>query len=229
MVKYLILDFGKVLAGPTTGQWFITPYFLKVIDINKLDLDKLAHALKEHNPILARKAETEEDEYNLFYEFYSYIFKEIDYSVDDSIIKDIAHDFTYQNSKYTLYDNVKEELEELSRQYTLLMLTDNWPCVIRILKEFNIYHYFDKVYVSSIYGCQKKDKYFFDYPINDYQIKSGEAIFIDDNEDLIDIAHSKGLDVRLMNREQKDIESKYEIITDLSPLIKSINSLKSNL
>ena len=30
--KYIILDFGKVLAGPTTGDWFITPKFEKVID-----------------------------------------------------------------------------------------------------------------------------------------------------------------------------------------------------
>lgn len=32
-------------------------------------------------------------------------------------------------------------------------------------------------------------------------IKQGETIFIDDNEELLDIAVTKGLDVRLMDRE----------------------------
>ena len=31
--KYIILDFGKVLAGPTTGEWFITPKFKELVDM----------------------------------------------------------------------------------------------------------------------------------------------------------------------------------------------------
>ena len=62
------------------------------------------------------------------------------------------------------------------------MLSDNWPCVIPYMKENKIYHYFDKIYVSSIYGVEKKDKVFFDYPLKDFNIKPGEALFIDDNE-----------------------------------------------
>ena len=41
MKKYIILDFGKVLAYPTTGNWDITPKFLELIDINKIDMNKL--------------------------------------------------------------------------------------------------------------------------------------------------------------------------------------------
>ena len=36
MKKYLVLDFGKVLAYPKTGDWFITPLFLQLIDMNIL-------------------------------------------------------------------------------------------------------------------------------------------------------------------------------------------------
>ena len=38
--KYIILDFGKVIAGPTTGHWDITPKFLELIDINKINIEK---------------------------------------------------------------------------------------------------------------------------------------------------------------------------------------------
>ena len=95
------------------------------------------------------------------------------------------------------------------------MLTDNWPCVIPFLKDNNLYDYFDKIYISSVYGVEKKDKVFFDYPIKDYNIKKGEALFIDDVESNLDIAKEKGLDVMQMDRYKKDIKSKYKVINDL--------------
>ena len=94
------------------------------------------------------------------------------------------------------------------------MLSDNWPCVINYMKDNNILDFFDKIYISSIYGVEKKDKVFFDYPINDYCIKPGEAMFIDDNESNLDIAKDKGLDVLLMDR-YGDAKSKHNIIHDL--------------
>lgn len=219
-MKYLILDFGKVIAGPTTGHWFITPYFMNVVDISKIGKFKLLEAFKKFDYLLGLKLLTEEEEYNMFVEYYSLIFKDLEYDINEETIKNIAYDITYNSEKYTIYDNVKEELDKLSKEYTLLMLTDNWPCVLRILKEYEIYDYFDKVYVSSIYGCAKKDGIFFDYLIDDYNIKEGDAMFIDDNEALLDIAYSKGIDVKLMDREKSVIDSKYEIINDFKSLIK---------
>ena len=66
-----------------------------------------------------------------------------------------------------------------------------------------------------MYGEEKKDGLFFDNPIRDYNIKQGEAIFVDDNEKLLDIAVGNGLDVRLMDREKKIEKSKYKIIHNL--------------
>lgn len=101
----------------------------------------------------------------------------------------------------------------------MILLSDNWPSVIEYMKEKDIYNYFEKVYVSSIYGQQKKDGMFFDNPIKDFDIKPSEAIFIDDNEKLLDIAITKGLDVKLMDRENKIENSKYEIINNLNQII----------
>ena len=85
------------------------------------------------------------------------------------------------------------------------------------LNEPNIlYNYFDNIYISSIYGVEKKDKVFFDYPIKDLNIKPGEALFIDDNEINLDMAKEKGFDVMLMDRGNKIKESKYKIINNLT-------------
>ena len=220
-VKYLILDFGKVLAYPTTGYWFITPKFLELVDINKVDKEKLNKAMDNASHILSRKAVTLEDEYKLFYDYFTSLFKDAKINFLDNkeeVIKEITHNITYEDDKYGFYENVDKELETLSKKYKLLLLSDNWPCADRIMKNAKVYDYFDKIYISSIYGEEKKNGRFFDFPINDYNIQKGEAIFVDDNESLLDVAKEKGLEVKLMDRDKTNVYSKYEVINDLTNL-----------
>ena len=212
--KYIVLDFGKVIAAPTTGNWDITPKFLELIDINKIDINKFKKIRKRYGDILSEKITTLEEEYDMFVRFYESILKEFGYSKD--IAEAIAHDRTYNFNKYTLYDNIKVELKNLSEKYRLILLTDNWPCVINYLKEYDLYDYFDNIYISSIYGVEKKDKVLFNFPINELKIKPKDALFIDDNESNLDIAKEKGFDVMLMDRENKIKDSKYKIINHLS-------------
>ncbi len=213
--KYIILDFGNVIVTPTTGDWFITPKFLELVDISKINKESLKAAKNKYSHLLGEKLITLDEELDMFTRFYTGILKELKYPNYKKLAKEIAKDRTFNNDKYNVCPNIKEELEELHKKYKLLMLSDNWPCVIPYLKENNLYDYFDKLYISSVYGVEKKDKVFFDYPINDYNIKSGEALFIDDNEPLLDIAKEKGLDVMLMDRKKETTESKYQIINDL--------------
>ena len=74
MKKYLILDFGKVLAYPKTGDWFITPLFLELIDMNKLNREDILKAMSNFSDILSRKDTTLEEEYSIFYDFYKNTF-----------------------------------------------------------------------------------------------------------------------------------------------------------
>ena len=212
--NYIVLDFGKVIAAPTTGNWDITPNFLELIDVTKIDIEKFKLLRKKYECILSEKVTTLEEEYNMFVRFYDGILSEFNYSKD--IVEIIAYDRTYNFDKYTLYNNIQIELKSLSEKYRLILLTDNWPCVIDYLKEYNLYDYFDKIYISSIYGVEKKDKILFDYPIDEFNIKPSEALFIDDNESNLDIAKEKGFDVMLMDRENKIKDSKYKIINNLS-------------
>lgn len=215
--KYLILDFGQFLAMPRTGNWDITPKFLELIDINKIDYDKYISARRKYSDILSEKITTLEEEYNMFVRFYDGILSEINYSdYNKKVVEKIAHNRTYEFDKYKLCENVKEELELLSERFKLILLTDNWPCVYDYLKKYDLNKYFDKIYVSSIYGVENKDEVFFDYPIIEFNIKRGDALFIDDTETNLDIAKDKGLDVMLMDRENKVDNSKYQIIHDLN-------------
>ena len=219
--KYVILDMGNVLVGPPTGEWLITSTFLKFVDKDKVDIEKYRSVKKEIQHIIDRKAETLSEEYDIFIEFYTKLISGMGLDINEEQIKEIVDDFVFNkhDDKYYLYDDVKEELERLSNKYTLLLLSDNWPCAIDYLKETNIYDYFKKVYISSIYGVRKSDEILFDYPIKEFNIKDGEALFVDDNSDLLDIAEDKNLNVLLMDRYNKVEDSKFSVIHELSEIV----------
>lgn len=218
--KYLILDMGYVLVAPKTGNWLVTPTLLKNVDVNKIDVKNASKVMSEFAYILDEKVETLEEEKSAMIRFYNEVFKKINYSISADKIEEIVNDFVFNlsDSKYYMYDDVKEELERLSKKYKILMLSDNWPCAFDYLKKHDIYKYFDKVYISSIYGKRKRDKVLFDYPIKEYDIKPGEAYFVDDKEKLLDIAVDKSLDVMLMDRSNSVKFSKYKVINSLSDI-----------
>lgn len=220
MIKYLILDMGRVLVEPASGNWIVTNEFLKNVDMKKIDKDKLKEAIQSSRFLLDGKAENMEEEYKIILEFYKTVFQKIDYNIAEEKLERIVNNFVYDedDSKYLLYKNVKEDLEMLSKKYTILMLSDNWPCAFNYLKKHNIDQYFTKIYISSVYGKRKQDKVLFDYPIKEFNIKENEAIFIDDNEELLDIAVEKGLSVLHMDRNNVLKTSKYKIIHDFSDL-----------
>ena len=221
MIKYLILDMGRVLVEPASGDWLVTNEFLKNVDIKMINKEKLKETIKNSRYLLDEKAENLQEEYKIIMNFYKTVFQNIDYNITDEKLKNIVNNFVYDenNSKYILYKNVKEDLEKLSKKYTILMLSDNWPCAFEYLKKHDIDQYFTKIYISSIYGKRKKDKLLFDYPINEFNIKEKEALFIDDNEELLDIAVEKGMQVLHMDRNKTLTTSKYEIIHDFKKLI----------
>ena len=220
MIKYLILDMGRVLVEPASGNWLITNEFIKNVDMKKIDKDKLKEAIQSSRFLLDGKAENLEEEYKLIMEFYKTVFQKLEYKIEKENLENIVNSFVYdkEDSKYILYENVKEDLEKLSKKYTILMLSDNWPCAFNYLKKHNIDQYFTKIYISSVYGKRKQDKVLFDYPIKEFNIKENEALFIDDNEELLDIAVEKGLSVLHMDRNNVLKTSKYKIIHDFSDL-----------
>ena len=65
----------------------------------------------------------------------------------------------------------------------------------------------------------QKDGKFFDRPINEFNIKENEAIFVDDNPDLLVVAVKKKLSPILMDRANNYRQfNKYSRITNLKEL-----------
>lgn len=218
--KYLILDFGLVLGKPKTGNWFITPNFYEIIGKNKIDLKRLNILFNKYNENISKKIITKEEEYKAFKEFYLNILNElIIVKNEEETAEKLAEDFVYNEDKYIMYDDVYEFLEKQSQKYILILLSDNWPCVYAILKNWGIDNFFTKIYISSEYPALKKDGLLFDYAMNEFKIKKDEAIFVDDNPELLEVADKKKLIPVLMDRTNlhKDY-SKYKRIQNLEEI-----------
>lgn len=218
--KYLILDFGLVLGKPKTGNWFITPNFYEIIGKNKIDLKRLNVLFNKYNENISKKIITKEEEYKAFKEFYLNILNELKIvKNEEETAEKLAEDFVYNEDKYIMYDDVYEFLEKQSQKYILILLSDNWPCVYAILKNWGIDKFFTKIYISSEYPALKKDGLLFDYAMNEFKIKKDEAIFVDDNPELLEVADKKKLIPVLMDKTNlhKDY-SKYKRIQNLEEI-----------
>lgn len=218
-IKYLIFDYGDVLVYPVTGHWFITPKFYEFINKETIDMEIFNKSISKASKIISKEMHNEEIEYSTFIEVYKLILNDLKLKVDiDDVSRKIAEDFVYNDLKHELYEDVKTNIIRLSKKYKLIMLSDNWPCARRLLKIWGIYDCFEKIYISSECGCQKKEKIFFDYPIKEFNIKEGEAVFVDDKEELLDIAKEKGLETVLMDRKRLIQSSNHKIINNLIEL-----------
>lgn len=221
-MEYIIFDFGGVLAYPTTGNWHITPKLLEIGDKKNLDIETIKKNIKNYQSLIdcSLKIKTLDEEYNMMYKFYNSVLNDLIDNKHTDIIYEIAKDRVYNFDKYQLFDDVIKSLETLSKKYKLILLSDNWPSVIEYMKHYEIDKYFTKIYVSSIYETKKENGTFFDVMLNDFNITESNAIFIDDHEENLDVAKTKGINGILIDRNNKIDLSKYTVINSIEEIIK---------
>ena len=225
MIKYIIFDFGKVLGYPKSGHWFITPKFLELISNKNVGINTIKEIIFQNKNLVKDDLPIHnlEQELNMFINFYTVVLNVL--GLDTSLAREIAYDKVYNNNEYALYKDVKDILSKLKDEYTLIMLTDNFPSITNYLKYEDIYNLFDRIYISSIYETSKKENKFFDLVLTEYGISGEETIFIDDSEANLDVGSKHGMNVLMLDRENKK-ESKYTRITNLNDLIKICNMVK---
>lgn len=74
-IKAVLFDSGRVLNGPVTGYWFITPNFWEYVDksvFDSLDKSKIAFAFAEADKYIVTQKlmTTKDEEYQHFIRFY---------------------------------------------------------------------------------------------------------------------------------------------------------------
>lgn len=225
MIKNLVFDFGRVLAYPATGNWFITPETKNIL--GALRFFKLMHSSK--TPTAFRNScryldsihllHTEEEEIEQFTEFYKRALAEIGIKDKGGAVSlNLAQDVTLNDNKIVIYDDVLPCFEELKSEYSISVLSDTWPSLRRVLKNYRISPYLSGIILSCDHNEYKSGTKLFEIAIKEWNILPEETVFVDDSESNLDNASKVGFSCILMDRTGKKKESKYPIIYDLNDL-----------
>lgn len=225
-IKFIIFDIGGVLADLLSGDWFITNNFFNILPKLRNRVDEVKIAIKKNMYLQdMRNIPTEQDEAKMFYNFYKQVFIDLDYkNLTDDILNEIVNDIVFNDNKFRFFDDVIPVLENLSSEYKLGILSDGWVSSYRVLKNYKIDKYFDTIFISSKYGCVKKDGKFFELLKEEMNISDDEAIFIDDRESILEVSTKYGFIPIRMSRNNSNINSKFEIITSLVELENRLNN-----
>ena len=235
-IKAVLFDSGRVLNGPVTGHWFITPNFWEYVDksvFDSLDKIKIASAFAEADKyIVTQKLMTTKDEeyqhFIKFYEIFSSQLPELKLTTD--AIENIAKDLVFNPTKYAFYDDALEVVPKLKNKYKLAIVSDAWPSLLDVYNENNMTSYFDSIVISSFLGTSKPDSKMYNTALQELDIKPEEAIFVDDSLKNCMGAMEVGINTVLLCRNKqayisekiKSIGKGYKVINDLNQLYKFI-------
>ncbi|HEY5560951.1 MAG TPA: HAD-IA family hydrolase [Clostridiaceae bacterium] len=151
--KAILFDSGRVLNGPTTGHWYITPNSFNFVNAKKYFLK--------------------------YYNIFSKCLPQLQLNEDN--IPAITKDYVYNYSKYSFFQDVINQIPQLSKSYKLAVISDAWPSLENVFKEAGLRDYFSSFVISSKIGVTKPHELMYKTALNQLNILPEEAIFIDDN------------------------------------------------
>lgn len=231
-IKAILFDSGRVLNGPVTGHWFITPHFWEYADksiFDSIDGGRVAGAFaKADKYIVAQKLiTTKEEEYKHFVKFYEIFSSQLpELKLTSESIENIAKDLVFNPKKYNFYDDALAAIPELKNKYKLAIVSDAWPSLLDVYEENNMKSYFDSVVISSFIGTSKPDSKMYMTALDELNVKPEEAVFVDDSLKNCMGAVGLGINAVLLCRYEKlyyiekfkSLNKNYTVIKDLTQL-----------
>lgn len=130
-------------------------------------------------------------------ERFLYPFRQVHANTTEDFSEKIGHDFLMTTTtKPHLIPFAKELLEYLQPKYRLSLVSNGFSEVQhRKISNSHLDHFFDHIILSEDVGCQKPDKRFFDFVLQQNNVPADEAIMIGDNPETdIAGARNSGID-----------------------------------
>lgn len=223
MIENVVFDFGYVLAYPRTGNWFLTPESRKLV--GKFDLINIALHYYRRMKVFALAQKhlndehlmfTEEEEIKHFIIYYQKLLNGfgIRKKVEQKAAA-LARDLVMNNERIGIYEDVLPELDLLKANYRVSLLSDNWPSLRRLLKDYQLEDRLSGLIISCDYGICKDNVLLFQKAIEELKLKPECSVFIDDSEKNLINAEKMGFIPILMDRKGKRDTCRYPIAHNL--------------
>lgn len=212
-IKAILIDSGYVLIYPTeANNWFVSPKFFEYINLFPYKLKDLEIAIQKSHNILDKYnfITNEVEEIQLFKEFYTEVFKNLNLSINSDIINKLALDITTNPKKYSFYQDSLNILPELKKHFKIALVSDAWPSMGLIL------------------GILKPHKLMYQSALDNLNLKPEECIFLDDNINNCIGARKIGITPILVSRIHEDYINNFKKYKDYIN-IENLNQLKDLL
>lgn len=235
-IKAVLFDSGRVLNGPVTGHWFITPNFWDYVDkavFESIESSEIQVAFREADKYIntQKLITTKEFEFECFIKFYEIFSNHLpELNLTKDKIKLIANDLVYNPEKYVFYDDALKVIPELCKRYKLGIVSDAWPSLLDVYDKNNVTQYFDSIIISSIIGASKPDSTMYATALKELDVSPDEAVFIDDSLKNCLGAEAVGIQSYWLCRDKKQyIFNKIKSIGKKYSVINSLDDMKKYL
>ncbi len=199
MIKVVAFDFGGVM-GSESDDFENT--FKKISELSGLTTERLHSIFDNHWPKLKIGKESTKN-------FWKDVLRESSKHIaGNDLEKEYESNIFIDKEMLKIVDEVKK------KNYRIVLLpneTKEW--IDYKIKRFQLNMIFDKIYCSAYLAIGKPNKEIFEYVLKDLMIKPEELLFIDNQENNIEVARSLGINSILYTNSQK---AKGEIMRSLS-------------
>jgi putative hydrolase of the HAD superfamily len=186
-VKAVVFDAGYTLLRPCMDEWFFPPRFFDFVDekafrsLSKEEYDRAFGAGYDYLDGIHDRVKTEEEELLQFEGFFSAFSRQVPHlGMTPEVCRALARDHTYNDGKFLFYDDVKDSLARLGQRYVLGVLSDTWPSLHRIFKNYGIRGCFSAFVLSCDVGVFKPDPLIYETLIRAIGFEPDEIVFVDD-------------------------------------------------
>jgi len=223
--KVIFFDIGFTLVKPASGDWSITNK-LKELSKGKIETKtrkELVDAIKEGGKYLEpiHLCFTQEEQIEQFTEFYRILNRVLNLDLTADEIKEVAIDRSSNINNYVPYDDAKEVLNELRKNYKLGVISDTWPDITKALKEFGLYDYFSFLTYSCHLNAFKPNEKMYKDALSKAKVKPEETVFIDDLLRNVEGAKKCGITpILIAANPASDVDTSYTKIYSLKELLK---------
>lgn len=186
-------------------EWLYEAYFMEVCTREEFDAYR-----ESFSPMYAKRAE-DNSEVHFMRDEVVKIFKHFDASLPEDL-DELEYSLMNQMQKENLLDEVRETLVMLHSKGSSMYILSNsiftGKATERLLEEFDILKYFNKIFASADYGIRKPHKNFFQMAVKEIQkvypdVQKEDILYVG-NDYVTDVqgARTAGLDVAWYNVNQ---------------------------
>ena len=205
-MKHLIFDCGGVMVWPRLGEWNIPFGALEILGprARYIYTSKYltAHRTAVHFLDEDQLVPNVESERHLRRKYVLSMNDLMDWQLTTLDISRLADDFTDNINRYGLFEDVAPWLMRWKSRYSLGMLSDAMPSLIKFMDQWGLLSLFDATVISTQIGAIKPDPKMYEAILQKLNAEPADCLFVDDRAANLEGAIASGMKAVQMARSE---------------------------